>query len=40
MNLMNIDAHRDTENEEIDRVIKTAVQIRDLYTEKEQITEI
>ncbi len=29
-----------SENEEINRVIKTVIQIRDLHTEKEQITEI
>jgi len=29
-----------SENEEIDRMIKTVIQIRDLYIEKEQITEI
>jgi len=28
------------ENEEINKVIKTAAQIRDLHAEKEQITEI
>jgi len=29
-----------SENEEMNRMIKTVVQIRDLHTEKKQITEI
>ncbi len=29
-----------SENEEIDRAVKIVIQIKDLYIEKEQITEI